>query len=216
MLWLASLLGIVGVGATSLVLPHVQFEDDAADADDDYLDQGTEIDTYGNLMDAADDQSEPLDSGEDTFLLQEKYLADLGPAHEQSSAESESQASNLLRDIAEYPFLADFSDPETEDLVEGQQPVPPALGEWILEGPPAEVVEYEADKDSLMLVWDDLADGAYEPEVRVEQDPDDSDVMHVVMNDYSVAEVHGEPTLSAADVTIIPLSSALIVGLEPA
>ena len=93
---------------------------------------------------------------------------------------------------------------------------PIMLGDWITEGPPAEVLDYEPAKDSLMLVWDDLAPDGHEPTVSVERDPFDAEVMHIVMNGKSVAEIYGDPALSVADITTIPLSSALIVGLEPA
>ena len=90
------------------------------------------------------------------------------------------------------------------------------LGDWIMEGHPSEVLDYTAGKDSLMLVWDDLEEGTTEPEVEVASDPYDSEVMHIVMNGRSVAEIYGDANLTVQDVTLIPLSSALIVGLEPA
>ena len=71
-------------------------------------------------------------------------------------------------------------------------------------------------KDSLVLVWDDLDGPAEEPKVHVETDPYDDEVKHVVMNESSVAEVYGDPNLNTGDIIMIPLSSALIVGLEPA
>lgn len=90
------------------------------------------------------------------------------------------------------------------------------LSDWIMEGQTAEVLDYDAREDSLLLVWDDMSDAAAEPEVDVAHDPYDEEVMHVVMNGKSVAEIYGDPNLSVADVALIPLSAALLIGLEPA
>ncbi|WP_227269970.1 hypothetical protein [Roseobacter weihaiensis] len=90
------------------------------------------------------------------------------------------------------------------------------LSDWIMEGQTAEVLDYDAREDSLLLVWDDMSNATAEPEVDVAHDPYDEEVMHVVMNGKSVAEIYGDPNLSVADVALIPLSAALLIGLEPA
>lgn len=90
------------------------------------------------------------------------------------------------------------------------------VGDWISQGGEAEITDYDAKEDSLMLVWDDMAASASEPDVTVEADPYDDEVMHVLMNGKSVAEVYGDPNLHISDITIIPLSSALIVDLDAA
>lgn len=89
------------------------------------------------------------------------------------------------------------------------------VGDWIANGPVSEVIDYQASSESLVLVWDDLTPIAQEPLVSVVPDPDDDEIMHVMMNDKSVATVYGDPELTVSDVTLIPLSSALIVGLKP-
>jgi hypothetical protein len=199
MLWLAGLMGIIGAGAASFVLPQTPAEDD----DDMHPEQDTNPELYGDLLDDPDASI----WAEDDF----RYIdPDLLPEGDTA------QANAVLQDIVEAPYDADIpviGADVSEDMAEaGETP----LWEWIMQGAPAEVLDYTAEKESLVLVWDDLEDGASEPEVRVEQDPFDPEVMHVVMNDYSVAEVYGDPNLSASDLTVIPLSSALIVGLEPA
>ena len=90
------------------------------------------------------------------------------------------------------------------------------LGDWISQGQEAEITDYDASEDSLMLVWDDMMKGATEPNVEVAPDEHDNEVMHVLMNGKSVAEVYGDPNLNPSDITIIPLSSALIVNLQAA
>lgn len=161
-----------------------------------------------------------LDASYDDILFGEDFDAQ----QPQDSAEG-NPSDQMLRDIVRDPFGGGFIDlasdhPETDDSVVADGVEAPSeqimLGDWISEGQPSEVLDYETEKDSLMLVWDDMIDGAEEPQVDVAQDPYDHEVMHVLMNGKSVAEVYGDPELSVSDVTIIPLSSALIVGLEPA
>ncbi len=106
--------------------------------------------------------------------------------------------------------------PTLDSLTDTTDPVPGLPGDWLYENDDTEVLDYDAETESLILVWDDLAEGANEPEVSVEEDPFDEDVRQVMMNGKSVAEVYGDPNLNTADITVMPLSSALIVGLEPA
>ncbi len=208
MLWLASLIGLAGAGAASLVVPQTQPDDEDPNHDDNYHQPDQDLEGAGNLLDFDFKQEQTTDEAS-PFYLHEDFLT-----QEFASADSAEAAQHQTDEGAFYG--ADFGDEVSLPKFDELQMEPVALGDWVLQGPPAEMIEYEAEKESLMLVWDDLADGADEPEVRVEHDPDDAEVMHVVMNDYSIAEVHGDPNLSAQDVTVIPLSSALIVGLEPA
>ena len=197
MFWLAGLLGIVAAGAASLlVAPFVEGEDDAEPA---AISDDIETPT-GDLLDEV------------------KTLSSMSTAN----------SGNLLRSIALDPTGSEAVDldptPETDRTVGDDFGGPTKqhrddqimLGDWITKGHPAEVLDYEPAKDSLMLVWDDLARTADEPDVTVESDPFDAEVMHILMNCKSVAEIYGDPELTVADITLIPLSSALIVGLEPA
>lgn len=89
-----------------------------------------------------------------------------------------------------------------------------ALNHWIAERSGADRLDYEASTDGLMLIWDDSDAGATEPEVTVATDPENPAVMQIAMNGETVAQVHGDASLSASDLTLIPLSSAVEVGLE--
>jgi hypothetical protein len=134
--------------------------------------------------------------------------------HEDTIFDDEEQQDNA-QSLETEGFEESVADtgPDLEDTHSGLSQV--LLGDWIANGPEDEVFDYEAATESLVLIWDDIDAGADEPDVRVEQDPFDDEVMHILMNGKSVAEVYGDPNLTAADVTMIPLSSALIVGLEP-
>ena len=92
---------------------------------------------------------------------------------------------------------------------------PIALGDWIKEAQGVETMTYEPKTDCLLLVWDDGSLGAVEPDVSVVADFIDPDIVHVFMNGIPVAEVNGDPDLTVADVTLVPLSVAGLVGLSP-
>ena len=217
MLWLASLMGIVGAGAASLVLPQAQTDEDETNHDDDHLGHADEFESSGDLLSFEYDDDQTSDEVASPFYLHEDFMAqEFAASSDPHFVNPDETHGSTQESLAEDPFAASFGEDSSQDEMSMMQAAPVALGDWIMAGQSAEVLEYEAETESLMLVWDDLADDAHEPDVRVEQDPDDTEVMHVVMNDYSVAEVHGDPSLSTEDVTVIPLSSALIVGLEPA
>jgi hypothetical protein len=219
MLWLAGLLGIVSVGATSLVMHQPDVEAEPEEDDDKFP-----VDAPGSL--AEGDMFEFFPGGSDTegsfdatgsdqlseafFSTQDDSDYDVFDAAEKDEwPTSDTPAAQVLQEIVEDPEAAGPLDVDAE-----ANATPVKLWDWLVQGEPSEVLDYDARSDSLMLVWDDLADGAEEPAVRVEKDPFDADVMHVLMNDKSVAEIYGDPDLTSADITMIPLSSALIVGLE--
>lgn len=194
MLWLAGLMGIAGVGAASLITfpPDDEPEEDTPMADD-------IIQTGHDLLDEIDAQYPTSAAQPDIFeLVAEDIQAELGTTE---MPDTLAPVETLLTAIEDEVF-----ETESEEVL---------VGDWVSQGEPSEVISYRAETESLMLVWDDMATSAKEPDVDVAPDPDDEDVMHVLMNDRSVAEVYGDPDLTAADVTLIPLSSALIVGLEP-
>jgi len=92
---------------------------------------------------------------------------------------------------------------------------PVSLETWIGEARAGEVFDYTASKDQLMLVWDDTMGEAKDPDVEVVDDPIDPNIKRITMNGKLMAEVYGDPNLNASDVAVIPLSAALIIGLEP-
>lgn len=235
MLWLAGIMGLVGVGAASIAVVNLEQEpeEDEPDLELDMSDTGNLLDElditddYFEELDATVDTTEPLADGLSTTDTDDLLTASYDDILFNDEMDANS-GDSTLHDIVRDPFGGGFIDLDSNGL-DAAEPTdtsevddtgisadPVMLGDWITEGEPSEVLDYENEKDSLMLVWDDLVDGAQEPDVDVAHDPYDNEVMHVLMNGKSVAEVYGDPELTVSDVTIIPLSSALIVGLEPA
>jgi Ca2+-binding RTX toxin-like protein len=88
------------------------------------------------------------------------------------------------------------------------------LGDWMLGGASATVMDYSAAEDQLVMVWDD-PDGA-DPEVQVTTDADDPGLQHVVINGETVASVHGAGGLSADDILLVDSETAGTLGLQVA
>jgi len=89
------------------------------------------------------------------------------------------------------------------------------VGDWIEGDRAAEVMDFDPQEDSLLLVWDDTASAAEAPDVSVAPDPENNDQMQVHVGDAIVALVNGR-SLFAADLSLIPLSSAIVSGLTDA
>ena len=203
MLWLAGLLGIVGAGAASLIV--APFEN-STENEDGELEPDASEEGIGNLLDHIRGASATDSFASETLL--HRIALDPGGA----GMIDQDDPDDLNDSIEDDWAITEHVDPDAR--ANGDRPI--MLGDWIAEGHTAEVLDYEPAKDSLMLVWDDLATEGKEPLVTVESDPFDTEVMHILLNGKSVAEIYGDPALSVADITTIPLSSALIVGLEPA
>lgn len=92
---------------------------------------------------------------------------------------------------------------------------PVHLAEWLRQGGPEEVVDYNAETDRLLLVWDDRTARAANLRLAVCEDPHDAEVKHITMNGRRVAEVYGAPDLQPGDITVIPLSGVSRIGFEP-
>ncbi len=228
MMWLMGLAGLVGAGAASFVVTKTDIETDEdtwspeSDADEfSDLTDGNMLDTIDGLWDGAETADAP-----DAYDETDDYLYDMfedplpgngAVTVEETTAGREWMSTSPADEGAEpdpaaaVQEIADFSDAPAP---EAQPPV--RLGDWIMQGTPSEPLDYTPGSDSLVVVWDDLADTAGEPRVDVAPDPYDPEVMHVTMNGSSVAEIYGEPALEAQDLTVIPLSSAMIAGLAPA
>ena len=224
MLWLAGLMGMVGVGAAAFVVTQDDLDDDL---DEDLQDDESQYITGEDLTRQIDDifsgrtvGEEVLGYGEDDsddYLYD--FISDTDPddASVTITGFPEEDGFGDADGFSTWPGDAGFSADSYTDLPE-QSEVPPwlALAEWVSDGAASEPMDYDASRDSLVLVWDDTDDSAAEPEVTVQRDGNDPEVMHVMMNGQSVAEVYGDADLSVADLTVVPLSSAMIVGLEPA
>jgi hypothetical protein len=100
------------------------------------------------------------------------------------------------------------------NLVTKQEQSP--LHHWMEHGPNVEILDYSASEDSLFLVWDDSVPDTTAPEVSVVPDFVNPDIVHIFIEGFAIAEVNGDPDLSARDVAVLPLSAALLIGLTPA
>jgi Ca2+-binding RTX toxin-like protein len=86
------------------------------------------------------------------------------------------------------------------------------LGDWLASGEAAQILDFTAADDSLVLVWDDSEEGSSEPLITISADPDADDQTLVLMDGAVVATVNGSDILPA-DIALIPFSTATHVGL---
>lgn len=242
MLWLTGVLGLIGASAASVFMFPTENtdEEETRDPGQSTSDQGDLFDFVGDRS-ASTEESASLLAGlvtaagggtadmhashglarsdADELIFREDSPLDLRPFETADNDPSSDIDVSPARD-ASFPDVDDAPDAlaeltELHDESETPDSAPP-LGDWITQGKTGEIVEYQAEKEQLMLVWDDIAAPLSEPTVDVADDPHDDEVKHILMNGQSVAEIYGAPDLHTGDVAIIPLSSALIAGLEPA
>lgn len=221
MLWLAGLIGLAGVGAASFVgLKSTEVEEEEPINEEEFQQE-----TTGNLLDAIQIQGE-----EDSSSQEPQTALNVPPAP--GPGDTDGWGDDILNDI-----MADFQDLDAADskqmgafetniqplifedamVTEAEESTTfdYSLTNWITERSGVEILDYSADDESLMLVWDDTDANAPEPDVDVAPDPDDPEVMQVSMNGENVAEVYGDAEMDASDLTLIPLSSAIVIGLMP-
>lgn len=86
------------------------------------------------------------------------------------------------------------------------------LGDWITAGNAAQILDYAATDDNIVLIWDDSISDSAEPQVTLEVDSEGVDQTLVLMDGEVVAMVNGTD-LIPADIALIPLSTATSVGL---
>ncbi len=86
------------------------------------------------------------------------------------------------------------------------------LGDWLSPGEAAHIMDYAAEDDNLVLVWDDSDDANVEPQITLSADPDTADQTLVMLNGTIVATVNGTDLLPN-DIALVPLSSATQLGL---
>lgn len=86
------------------------------------------------------------------------------------------------------------------------------LGDWLTQGEAAQIMDYTASDDSLLLVWDDTEPDSEEPHITLSADPDVADQTLVFLDGSVVATVNGTD-LVPGDIALIPLSTATQVGL---
>ncbi|MFC6761161.1 hypothetical protein ACFQFQ_19520 [Sulfitobacter porphyrae] len=74
------------------------------------------------------------------------------------------------------------------------------------------MLDFESQEDSLLFVWDDSGDGAEEPQISVVRNPEDEGQLQIVMGSQVMATLRGNSLLEAADISLIPLSTAQGLG----
>lgn len=83
---------------------------------------------------------------------------------------------------------------------------------WIAADPTV-IEEFEAEQETLLFVWDDSEAGSGAPSVTLQPDPLDEGHLQILMEGEIIADVSGNAdTLSEADISLIPLSSARVLG----
>jgi len=78
------------------------------------------------------------------------------------------------------------------------------LGNWLSAAHQAEILDFEPDEDTLMVIYDDL--NGEMPDVDLAADPDDDGIMHVVMNGVAIAAVNNAAGLNAGHITLLGTS----------
>ena len=86
------------------------------------------------------------------------------------------------------------------------------LGDWLTSGEAAQIMDYTAEDDSILLVWDDSIETSTEPQITVSADPDTPDQTLVLLDGIVVASANGGDLLPS-DIALVPLSSATLLGL---
>ena len=74
------------------------------------------------------------------------------------------------------------------------------------------IADFEPRDDALICIWDDSDDSGAAPPVQIERDPARPDMLRVRLGNRVVAQVRGQGALAAADLSVMPLSSALALG----
>jgi Ca2+-binding RTX toxin-like protein len=85
------------------------------------------------------------------------------------------------------------------------------LGDWLGSAGTAQIMDYTAGDDSIVLLWDDSATDSTEPLVTLSVDTGAANHTQVMMDGLLVATVNGTD-LVAGDIALIPLSSASSLG----
>ncbi|MDW3180376.1 hypothetical protein [Roseobacter sp.] len=224
MLWLAGLMGVAGVGAAAFVGIKADVGEEEEHEEEFLSEESEQTSDIGNLLSQIKDHSEAggllqadtqvaFNTSSTTDAAGgwgDDVLNEVMAETEEATPETPADAASLQEVVYSSAML------ETDDVAldTPAQQDEILLSDWIEQRDGSEILDYESQTESLMLVWDDTHEDASEPDVGVAPDPDDPEVMQVSMNGENVAEVYGDAELSVADLTLIPLSSAMAIGLE--
>ncbi len=85
-------------------------------------------------------------------------------------------------------------------------------GDWVEGGLSVKIMDFDIEDDSIVLIWNDT-DAGEEPEIVLRADPDNANIMHVLMDGIAVADVNGGAGLTLGDIALIPLSAAQTSGI---
>ena len=77
----------------------------------------------------------------------------------------------------------------------------------------AAITDFAPEDDSLLFIWDDSANATEPPKISIEADPEKAGELQVWMGDRVLAQVSGQSALTAAEIALIPLSSAQALDL---
>ncbi len=83
------------------------------------------------------------------------------------------------------------------------------LGEWLSADHQAQILDFEPDEDTLMVIFNDLENDA--PDVDLAPDPEDDSIQHIMLNGVAIAAVNNAAGLNSGHITLIG-SSLLPVG----
>ena len=136
---------------------------------------------------------------------------------------------DALFGVEDDPATAEFDDIDEQDFLnggggddritagsrdivtggEGKDTI--VVGDWIEDGSPASIVDFEADTDQLLVVFDEIGDE--EPELILEQSDVEDDVMNVLMDGNLIAKISPGSAVDPEDVSLVSLATAKSMGL---
>ncbi|MFK7838461.1 MAG: hypothetical protein AB8B60_19810 [Sulfitobacter sp.] len=125
---------------------------------------------------------------------------------------SQSQSSDIPQDGAENTISKALA--VGEHLANGGAPdAYEALPEESDSIAAVDISDFEAEDDSLLFIWDDSTGESEPPHINILADPENDGQLQVWLDDDVVAQVSGQSTLTEADISLIPLSSAIELEL---
>lgn len=85
------------------------------------------------------------------------------------------------------------------------------LGDWATPGTQVRVMDFDAEQDRLIMIWDGPSQS--EPEIALHQQDQQSDTAHLVVNGQTVAVLHGGATLTNDAIALLTSEEAVQRGM---